>query len=163
MTEKQLYTHLYKLFDGVTPLNVDCGGLCNGACCEGDGETGMYLFPNEEVMYDGSEKWLEIYDSDFIFDGKPVKIAICDGTCDRKKRPLSCRIFPLFAGQNGLVHDIRGKGLCPLVTATIPFSQFNPRFIKNVTRAFNVLDKFRVTKAYVRETQKIIDSFQKSL
>ncbi len=160
MNVKEFYTYLYSLLENVTPLNVDCGNLCKGACCEGDGETGMYLFPYEEVMYDGSESWLKIYDSDFIFKGKPVKIAICNGTCDRNKRPLSCRIFPLFTNKhNKLVYDKRGKGLCPLVTAKIPFTQFDPDFIGNVKRVFNALDKFSLTRSYVKETQKIIDEY----
>jgi hypothetical protein len=65
MNAKKLYKHIYKLLEDVTPIKADCGKLCNAACCEGDDETGMYLFPFEETMYDGTEKWLKIYDSDF--------------------------------------------------------------------------------------------------
>ena len=117
MDAKKIYKHLYKLLEKATPIGVDCGQLCNGACCEGDGETGMYLFPFEEQMYNGTEEWLEIYDSDFIFKGKPVKIAICNGTCNRKKRPLSCRIFPLFKIDGELKNDPRAVHVCPLAKA----------------------------------------------
>lgn len=85
MDAKRLYTHLYRLLDKATPIGADCGKLCGAACCKGDEDTGMYLFPFEEVMYDGSEKWLRIYESDFYVNGKAVKIAICSGICDRKK------------------------------------------------------------------------------
>ena len=157
MVSKEFYDELYELLENVTPLMVDCGGLCNGACCKGDGETGMYLFPGEEAEYDGSEKWLKIYESDFIFENKPVKIAICDGTCERKKRPLSCRIFPLFIDEKGkLVPDARGKWLCPLVTANIEFDQYDPLFIENVTKVFKKLMENEVTQKYIKETQEII-------
>ena len=161
MVKKEFYEELYKLLENVTPLPVDCGGLCEGACCRGDEESGMYLFPGEEAMYDGSEKWLEICDSDFMFEDKPVKIAICDGTCDRKKRPLSCRIFPLFIDKEGnLVHDVRGKWLCPLVTAKIEFETFDKRFIKNVKKVFEKLSENEITRKYIEETQKIIEEFE---
>ena len=62
MESKKLYGYLYSLLDDVTPLKADCGALCDGACCKGD-DAGMYLFPHEEVMYSGREKWMEIYDS----------------------------------------------------------------------------------------------------
>ena len=161
MTAKEFYTYLYKLLEKVTPLVVDCGGLCDGACCKGDGESGMYLFPCEEVMYDGTEDWLEIYDSEFIFKDKPVKIAICRGVCDRKKRPLSCRIFPLFENEEGeLAADIRANGLCPLVTAKIPFDEYNPEFIKRVKKVFKILNNNNITRDYIEETKELIKEYE---
>lgn len=157
MIDKEFYEELYKLLENVTPLTVDCGELCKGACCRGDDESGMYLFPHEEVMYDGKEEWLKIYESDFVFEGEPVKIAICNGTCDRRKRPLSCRIFPLFIDENDkLVPDLRGKWLCPLVTANIDFEQYDPQFIKNVSEVFKKLKENAITLKYIKETQKLI-------
>ena len=162
MNAKRFYTNLYKKLENVTPLKVDCGGLCQGACCSGDEESGMYLFPHEDVMYDGTEKWIKIYDSDFIFRDKPVKIAICNGTCDRKKRPLSCRIFPLFVDSNNkITKDIRAKAVCPLIKADIPSSQYDPLFLDAVQRVFNVLNRFKVTKEYIAETRKIIEEYKK--
>ena len=160
MDAKKLYKHLYKLLEKATPIGVDCGQLCGGACCEGDGETGMYLFPFEEVMYDGTEDWLEIYDSDFLIDGNPVKIAICDGTCDRKKRPLSCRIFPLFEQNGELKNDLRAVHICPLAAGNIKLEEYDREFIENTKKVFNVLKKFKVTKKYLAETQKIIDEYK---
>lgn len=160
MNSEKIYRHIYKLLEDVTPIKADCGELCQGACCEGDGETGMYLFPFEECMYDGTEDWLEICDSDFIFDDKPVKIAICDGTCDRKKRPLSCRIFPLFLLNGKVVPDTRANHLCPLVKAKISLEEYDPQFIENVTKVFNILSKFKTTREYIKATQKIINEFE---
>ena len=160
MEAKKLYKHLYKLLEKATPIGVDCGQLCNGACCEGDGETGMYLFPFEECMYDGREEWLKIYDSDFIFKGKPVKIAICNGTCDRKKRPLSCRIFPLFKIDGELKNDLRAVHVCPLAKGNITLEEYDQTFVENTKKVFNILEKFTTTREYVAETQKIIDEFK---
>lgn len=39
------------LLNDITPLKFDCGVLCNKACCKGDKNTGMYLYPGEELMY----------------------------------------------------------------------------------------------------------------
>ena len=157
MQAKSLYNHIYKLLDSATPLDIDCGGLCDAACCKGDEDTGMYLFPFEEQMYSGNESWIKIYDSDFIVDGKAVKIAICRGKCDRTKRPLSCRIFPLFKYKDGKVRaDLRAKHICPLAAANLKADEYNPRFIKNISRVFNILRKFKVTSTYLDKTEKLI-------
>lgn len=160
MDAKKLYRHLYKLLENATPIGVDCGQLCGAACCKGDGDTGMYLFPFEECMYDGTEEWLKIYDSDFIFRGKPVKIAICNGTCDRKKRPLSCRIFPLFKCGGELKNDLRAVHICPLAAGNITLEEYDRTFVENTRKVFNVLNKFGVIREYVAETNKIIDEFK---
>ena len=34
----------------LTPLLTDCGRLCGFACCKGDEQTGMLLFPGEEAL-----------------------------------------------------------------------------------------------------------------
>ena len=47
-----VYSAAYSLIDEATPLrHKDCGALCDGACCKGDDETGMYLYPFEEAMF----------------------------------------------------------------------------------------------------------------
>lgn len=158
MNAKTLYTRIYKMLDDVTPIKADCGKLCDAACCKGDEDSGMYLFPFEEVMFSG-DTWYDIYDSDFIFRGSPVKIFICKDSCPREKRPLSCRIFPLFYVDGEVKGDIRGKGLCPLITGQFPLEQYNPEFIVAVKKVFNILNKFRTTKLYIKETEKIIDEF----
>lgn len=90
-----------------TPLNKDCGSLCNHACCVADetGENGMLLFAGEERYYQNN--------SDFtIADGK----IICRGRCDRDLRPLGCRVFPLVILNGAKVKmDIRAWPVCPLM------------------------------------------------
>lgn len=158
MDAKKIYKHIYSLLDNITPIKADCGKLCQSACCKGDEDTGMYLFPYEEIMYGTNENWIKIYDSDFIFNKKPVKIAICSGKCDRKKRPLSCRIFPLFKLNGKISIDTRAKKICPLARA-IQLDEYNPEFVKNVKKVFNILNKFSETKRYILETEKIINEF----
>ena len=45
-----LLNKAYELLERTTPLTSDCGKLCNGLCCKGDGKTGMLLFPGEEIQ-----------------------------------------------------------------------------------------------------------------
>lgn len=164
MNVRKLYNHIYGLLENVTPINVDCGRLCGSVCCKGDKDTGMYLFPFEEYMYEKKENWFRICDSDFLIDEKPVKIFICNGFCKRNMRPLSCRIFPLFYIGNELKPDMRANSLCPLVYGKIELSEYSPEFVSNLKKVFNILNKFNVTKKYIKETEKLIyeqDFFKK--
>lgn len=110
--KESIIKNCYDLLENKTPLKRDCGELCGGACCKGDENTGMVLFPGEEKFIDPNMKIAET-------DG--VKYAVCGGTCDRSRRPLSCRIFPLFPymyREHGrvrvkAVRDIRAA-VCPL-------------------------------------------------
>lgn len=76
MKQKQnLYNKVFKIIKDYTPLTVDCGVLCNHACCKGDENTGMLLFPFEETSLD-----VKITE-----DGN--RLAVCNGSCDRNIRP----------------------------------------------------------------------------
>ncbi|MBR0538269.1 MAG: hypothetical protein IJK40_08965 [Clostridia bacterium] len=135
-----LYRKLYRLFDGVTPLKTDCGVLCKGACCRGDGETGMLLFPFEKTSLPVREE-----------NGR--RLAVCDGTCDRRARPLSCRIFPFFPtlDENGrirIVADPRGRGVCPLVRHSGE-ALFDPRFLGRVRAVGCLLKKDPACRAFL--------------
>lgn len=79
--------------ENITPLKpFNCGKLCSARCCSGGDNDGMGLFPGEKELLESSTDF-EINDSDGNF-GEPV--VVCRGGCDRRKRPLACRIFPLF-------------------------------------------------------------------
>ena len=93
MDKKSLYLQAYQLLERVTPLKNDCGNLCNKACCQdNEADLGMDLFPGEEeLLY--SADFLTIRSVNSVED--PKLQAICHGKCDRPKRPLACRIFPL--------------------------------------------------------------------
>ena len=88
MKKEAVIKTCYSVLRSVTPLTVDCGKICNGKCCKGDNKTGMLLFPGEENLIDPDMK---VYKNE-----KGDSFAVCDGTCDRNRRPLACRIYPLF-------------------------------------------------------------------
>jgi len=150
-TEKEseeVYNSLYKLFDGITPLKKDCGKLCGGACCRGDEKTGMLLFPFEKTG-------LKVYQNGSL------RYAVCEGKCDRQKRPLSCRIFPLFPaiddkGKITVAADTRGYDICPLVRHSSEVL-FDRRFIKNVKKAGKILAKNRACKEFLTDITSQID------
>lgn len=108
------YQKIYKLFEGVTPLLVDCGELCQAACCNKEVGEGVYLFPGEECMF-------ETLPLDWIITEKnDRKILNCHGVCSREHRPLFCRIFPLFPyidtdGNVMLEYYLPMALICPLV------------------------------------------------
>lgn len=164
MNSAYLYLQLYRLFDGITPLPVDCGGLCDKSCCRGD-DGGMYLFPGEERVYKLlNPDWIRIEDSDFTYkfngEEKAVKIAFCKGECDRYQRPLACRIFPLTPyykdGKLTVITDPRSKSVCPLGKA-LDLSDYDRRFVRNVKNSFVLLSKNAEFRAFLAEYTEYID------
>lgn len=110
---KNTYKAIYRLLDKVSPIDTDCGLLCNAACCTcgGDSENsegldfdlGIYLLPGEEKLFTMKEDWLkwsieyaEDYDFPDSWFGK-VYFVRCKTPphCPRTMRPLQCRFFPL--------------------------------------------------------------------
>jgi len=163
--EKVFYTKLYKMLEDVTPLEIDCGKLCNGACCAVTDEiTGMYLFPGEKVMYNPMPSWGEIHETDFTYgDGKEAELFTCPGKCDRAQRPLSCRIFPLVPyAKKGeelkIIMDVRGRGMCPLATA-MKIEDLSPEFTEKVTVAMKLCMKVREIREFIYALSDFIDEF----
>ncbi len=120
----------------VTPLESDCGRICGAACCrslEGE-ETGMLLFPGEEDFYRDKPGWK-------ILKGSAGNVVVCPGTCDRRERPLSCRLFPLLPllreGKVRTGMDQRARAVCPLFSSGL----------KGISEAF---------RKAVRETGEIL-------
>ena len=113
MSAEKTIRKVYRILEDVTPLKTDCGLLCGGECCKGDDNTGMILFPGEEKFFENSEEFVIKKTT----DGK--NILICGGRCNREKRPISCRIFPLFPmivdGRIYVIDDPRASGICPLI------------------------------------------------
>ena len=73
---EKMYDKIFQTLGDLTPLKGDCGKLCDCACCKGDENTGMLLFPFEETN-------LEIRKNE-----AGERLAVCNGRCDRKTRPL---------------------------------------------------------------------------
>lgn len=148
---KKLYNEVFKVIGDFTPLKADCGLLCGGACCKGDSNTGMILFPLEE-----SELETKITESG-------ERLAVCNGTCDRNKRPLACRIFPFFptVDMKGKVYvelDYRAYRICPMVEH---FSEilFDKRFLNAVKKVGKILVKDEICREFLKKSTDEIDSY----
>ncbi len=139
---KRLYKRIWKKLDTPSPIAGDCGKLCNKRCCTGTHEDGMLLFPGEEELYDEYDNsWFHIRESNIhLAGGRNIKLLVCNGSCPRALRPLSCRIFPLTPYMNELNRvdfrlDLRGLGICPLVSQPDDHP-VEKDFIEKIYRAF---------------------------
>ena len=146
---KKLYAEVNGIIGDKTPLKKDCGQVCGGACCKGDDETGMLLFPFEESALDIIEK-----------DG--VRLAVCKGRCDRSERPLSCRIFPFFPyvtveGKIKVIPDIRGINVCPLIS-NFADVKFDKGFLWRVKKAGRLLYADEECRRFLVDTSREIDA-----
>lgn len=153
LMSKVNYSDIYRIMGSLTPLKVDCGQLCGGACCKGEGNIGMRLFPFEESVLQVTED-----------KGSGVRLAVCDGTCDRAQRPLSCRIFPLFptVDERGKVYvepDYRAYRLCPLI-AHMDEIEFDKRFFKALKKVGKILAKNKECYDFLLETTEEIDTYK---
>ncbi len=169
MNTAYVYLQLYKLFDEITPVKVDCGQLCSKACCKGD-DSGMFLFPGEKEVFSLlNPDWIRIEQTDFTYsyNNKFYKtpIAMCSGSCDRYQRPLACRIFPLTPhinadGKIDIIIDPRGKGICPMAKSFL-IEDFDPAFVKNVKKTFTFLAKNKQFYTFLKEFSKYLDEFER--
>ena len=150
----------YALLEDVTPLTTDCGAVCDGRCCRESADSeGMLLFPGEEVLL-----------ADAGYTIRPAEggyLLTCDGTCDRSKRPLACRMFPLFPilteeGRIRAVYDPRGYRMCPLVRecAHVPLDR---DFVRTVRRAGRILAADPACAAFLRMQTTEIDDLNRLL
>ncbi len=144
MTQKQrrIYRKACALLARSTPLRADCGVLCGRACCRGDDETGMLLFPGEATTLAVKAK-----------NGR--RVAVCGGRCKRALRPLSCRVFPFVPlpqtnGKIAVLPDGRGYGICPLVRHAEE-AAFSHRFLHRVKRAGALLCRDKACRAFLQE------------
>lgn len=161
----EIYKSIYKFYGDTTPLLVDCGKLCGGACCESsdEEETGMYLFPGEEKLFENNPDF-KIVRSEFQYGEDYANIVICKGFCNRNLRPLSCRIFPVIPyiqnSKSELIFDPRAKTICPLVELK-DFSHLDKNFIKKTNSVINLLMKFEKSRLFLEGLTDIIDDYLK--
>ncbi len=160
----ELYKQIYRRLDNLTPVPFDCGELCGKLCCQGDDESGMYLFPGEEKLFFGNDNF-SVLKTDIESGTRAVNLLVCHGPCKRTDRPLSCRIFPLVPlYRKGctleIIQDPRAR-ICPLIHPEAA-DCIDPVFIWEVTYAFQVLLKvpevaeFLDTLSYVLEDYQIL-------
>lgn len=139
-----------------TPLKRDCGYLCQAACCREDesGQNGMPLFPGEERYYQGVD-WARLnWDEAMQTMG-----LICNGTCPREVRPLSCRIFPMAILPGPKVRmDIRAWPVCPLMSSGK--RGLAPGFVKAVSQAANILWADSSQRDFLVRLGQVIDGYE---
>ncbi|MBQ2991937.1 MAG: hypothetical protein IJD60_11735 [Clostridia bacterium] len=139
--------------ENLTPLKSDCGRLCAAACCKGDAETGMLLFPGEETLYAGC-RFGSVKDTGFALGGCEARLFVCQGRCDRENRPLACRLFPLFLkfkedGSTKMRIDVRAKAVCPLTDYGV--RALDPDFRHAARRAYDLLLADDTQAAYLKD------------
>ena len=144
------------MLEQVTPLRTDCGKRCGDRCClsmEGE-ETGMLLFPGEEALMAGEGRILET---------EGGSLFVCDGTCRREKRPLSCRLFPLFpcvrAGEVCLEVDERARLVCPLCASGV--QGMLPEFREHVLECGKLLLGDARQRAFMEAQTRAMDDLKK--
>lgn len=160
------------LLADVTPLKTNCGRLCGGACCEADetGENGMLLFPYEETFYTNRIEGFAFHlenDNTLMKNGKRL---VCEGTCPREHRPLSCRLFPLriamATDETGAFTRARAE-IDPRAWAVCPLPEegglraLNPEFIKAVEAAGDVLLQNVYMLEALHNEQRFLDEMRK--
>ena len=142
-----------ELLKDLTPLKTDCGKLCGAACCQGDEQTGMLLFPGEDALYEDCS-FARVIPADFSLGGAKAQLFVCSGSCERENRPLACRLFPLFLkfkedGSTKLRMDVRAKAVCPLTDYGI--KALDPEFKQAARKAYDLLLEDEACAAYLRE------------
>ena len=143
----------YALLEELTPLTTDCDAVCGGRCCQESADSeGMLLFPGEETLL--AEEGYTIRPAD------GGHLLTCGGTCDRTRRPLACRIFPLFPvlteeGRIQAVYDPRGYRMCPLVRecAHVPLDR---NFVRAVRMAGRILMEDAACAEFIRRNSREI-------
>ena len=156
----------YRRLKSLTPLRIDCGRLCNQACCqESDEELGMYLFPGEAELLSEQAEFLEIEPTAMQFlPAKPVWFASCHGHCRRELRPLACRIFPLtpFITAKGLlttIIDPRARTVCPLARPE-QRPELHPQFIRAVRDIGHLLNQHAEIHRYLVWLSSVLEEYR---
>lgn len=139
-----------EILERVTPFSGrNCGSLCGAACCKGSDNDGMELFPGEYELLTG-EKGFKFVESQ---GENPRRILVCSGECDRRKRPLACRFFPLFP--LAVEHDGEIKiipvpdpraAVCPLISHS---GEISKRFYRSVRLAGKYLIRDNECRDYL--------------
>lgn len=147
------------LLAGSTPMARDCGRLCGAACCQpdADGQGGAYLFPGEEELL-GPLEWARVVSDRRELGGKTARMLVCQGQCDRDRRPLGCMIFPLTpqTDENGGVEvrfDRRARAMCPLLRHGL--SGMRRDFVADVERALRLIAEDEEGLRFLRDWEEL--------
>jgi hypothetical protein len=165
MTRKEILQRAYEILENVTPLRLDCGSLCDRACCLGpegeDEDRGMLLFPGEEEFFEDCSDWMTLKPAAPIYPNQVL--AVCKGTCPRNRRPLACRIYPLtpYLTEDNILlikMDPRAAGQCPL-TVGAGRRNLQPEFIKAVRKVSRLLLTEPSLSKYITSLSRMLDEY----
>lgn len=92
---------------------------------------------------------------------------VCDGRCDRRFRPLACRIFPLFpycetTGRIKAGYDPRARRLCPLAKLA-GRTRLERSFVRTVRRAGRLLAADEECRRFLRELSEQLEEWNRLL
>ena len=156
MNPENLLKEAIEIVGDATPLNFDCGTMCQRACCVSEGY--MMVFPYEMPML---EKQNYTFKKAELISYGQIDLVTCDGTCSRDYRPFSCIIYPLapkFVDDELFVRlDVRGRPTCPLCHKSM--SSLNKDFIEKVKKAFMLLSKDSEMKKFLKAISNHVDMY----
>lgn len=164
MDKKLLYKRAYRILENCTPLRIDCGLICGRKCCFGDRNTGMHLYPGEESVLSSPESgFLKIRKE--IFAETEILFAVCGGQCERRLRPLACRIYPYVpyldgSGRLSVIADPRAKYICPILTESVGLIT-DLRFLRNIRRVFELMIEDPEIRKYIQTLSVELDEYSR--
>ena len=154
-------TRAYEIMGRLTPMLSDCGLLCGAACCrpDEDGQGGVYLFPGEEALLAGCG-WGRVQ------PGNLAPMLVCEGPCERERRPLGCRVFPLtpVRGKSGkwtVRLDARARPMCPLVSSGL--GGLDPAFVRAARDALRAIGESDGGDAFLQRWYELEEEYRKPL
>jgi len=175
--EKERIEKIYEILNRVSPVDYDCGKLCNQRCCTYDGKDYsnddliIYLIPGEEKMFESSKsfevKHFDIKEINYPHSWKEgVYTVKClnPPKCERQIRPIQCRTFPLIPHIDKSNHfylifdESEYPYECPLIKENI---SLNEDFINETYKVWRLLLKNKLVYDLVdmdsrkRENSKI--------
>ena len=152
---------IYAAIGETTPMKTDCGALCGAACCrcDDDGRGGVALLPGEAELLAGIEWGRGERD-----EAMDAPMLVCDGPCEREKRPFLCRVFPLcpVRGREGdwtVRMDARARAVCPLCGSGL--HGLDPEFVRGAVRAARLLAEAPEGEAFLTRWAAIEAEFRK--
>ena len=151
-------TKAYEYMADVTPLRNDCGKLCDSKCCMGSNDDGMILFPGEEKYFVDKEGFSVYFEERYGYNA-----VRCNGRCNRKERPLACRIFPYFVylkrdnSKPSVLPDLRAMDFCPLLTKSV---KTDKKFLRALRITALKLCEDSEMSDFLRNMTEIISDFK---
>ena len=145
----------------LTPMAQDCGALCGAACCQpdADGQGGVHLVPGEGALLRDAN-WGRVVPSTL------APMLVCEGPCDRDRRPLGCRIFPLtpVRGRDGrwtVRMDARARAMCPLTRGGL--RGLDPAFVRAARDALRAVAEDPEGDAFLERWAALEAEYRKPL